>query len=580
MTNKPYADAGVPQVPGTTPALFDFDRTKGRLNRLIQGHGAEVQAIEIRRRARAKDESRDELLSNKTITADQHYIPRRIIDQNVTRDVPAYVAYVEQAPNVMTFVPLFDNTLVVKPLEEFFTRAVRYPGWNVSWICGADCTLLHGGSVLELCQDTPEEPTLAGLKLEYVPREDFIIDKEAAGSIQRQELIGRRYQYYAWQLEEGRDSEKFNKDVVNRLLEGATEADRTRLYSAYRWFERRKGVIYTFWTVDGGSSWLQEPTALNLGKIDMSSGEPIAAPINFFPFFWSQLTYTEDTRLLYVKGRGSKDLADQDALTQLWTAVVNGTTLAASMSGSFENDPINPSSQENQSFKPNSIYSKAVRFHQAQYPDPMILQVASALSVTNSASAGQIDYAANNRVDSRKTAAEIKSATAQKSNLSATQLVPFATCVREAYTRFWEIFQSRILAKVIPVPENIFALADNIFMLTPAGDIEVLKRDEMLSNLQAIYSLVAATPIGNKVLIRIMEIMFPKEAATWAPLLETPDQTALAAQLLSVLEGFPTDGLTPEMQTQLTSIIENARAAIGTGAQPPNAVAPAPDDDP
>jgi hypothetical protein len=248
------------------------------------------------------------------------------------------------------------------------------------------------------------------------------------------------------------------------------------------------------------------------------------------------------------------------------------------MSGSFANDPVNPQGAENTVFKRNTIFAKQVAFSQAQWPDPIMLQVAQALAVTNSTSAGQIDYAANNRVDSRKTAAEIKSATNQRTMLSSTQLVPFATCIRDAYTRFWEILQSRILAGYITAPPDTADLIAANYYLTPAGDIEVLKREETLANLQAFYPIVAQTPIGPKVLARIMELMFPREARMWTPLLEAPDTAAITAQLLAVIEAFPKDNLSPEEQQNLQMIIQHAKQAIGNNpnGEPPNGVASAP----
>src|SRR5574343_41798 len=75
---------------------------------LIHDHQKEFNAVEIRRKARKKDETREEMIARKAIPLDGHYIPRRVIDTNVLNDVPAYTAYVEQAPVVVNFTDVDD----------------------------------------------------------------------------------------------------------------------------------------------------------------------------------------------------------------------------------------------------------------------------------------------------------------------------------------------------------------------------------------------------------------------------------------------------------------------------------------
>lgn len=579
MAAEEAAEGEKPAAPRTE--TFNYDEIKLRFSTQCADFAQEVAACHTRRKARVKDTTRAEAITAKIISDDEHFIPRRIIDQNIARDVPAYAAYIEQSPVLMNFTDLRDPDNLPKALEAFFSRCARYDGWNISWISLADCVSLHGGGVLELTVDPKDttEPTPAGLRVEYVPRDEFVIPADTRKSIQTLEMVGRKYQYYPWQLEEGAADGSFDPQVVSTILQGLREGDRNRMRDVYRLFIRRKGVVYVCWYTEAGQTWLKAPQPFSLGKIRQTPNGPVAAPITFFPFVWFQKAFQENDRLLQIKGRGSQDLADQDAITQLFTAVVNGTCLAASMSGSLGPDPMNPEQQESQPFKRNTIYPKPINFNQAQYPDPLILQVAQALSVTNAAAAGNVDYAVNNRVDSRKTAAEIKSAASQKTQLSSSQLLPFATGAREIYTRFWEVLQSRIVAGVIDCSDDVKEQAPHFYQLTPAGDIEVLKREETLTNLQAFYPIVANTPLGPKVLMRIMELMFPKEARQWGPLLDAPDTTGITAALLNILQNLPPETLAtldPETRANLQQIVQSASAAINPNGQPPAGVAATP----
>jgi hypothetical protein len=562
----------------TQQGPLNFQVIKLRIDAQINNFDKEKSAVAARRKIRLKDETRGELIAQKALQENEHFIPRRVVDQNVSNDVPAYSTYVEQSPVLMNFTDIDNpNVAPVRELEDYFTRVGRYAGWNITWIELADCISLHGGGVVELTLDPIDtvEPTPVGLRLNYVERDRFVIPTETRKTPQALEMVLKRLEYYPWQLEECAEKGIFAKEQVTQILATYKDVDRDNPREIFQGYIRSKGIIHVFYYAPMCSNWLRTPEPLNLGKL---TPEGKAAPITRFPFFWCQYALTEDTRLLNIKGRGSKDVADQDAMTHLWTAFVNGTILASQVSGSMVNDPLKPEAPESQKFKAGSILGREVNFNQAQYPPADIVQTAQQLMVVNQASAGQIDYAANNRVDSRKTAAEIKSATGQRALLSSTKLIPFSVCLREAYTMFWEILQSRILfgAGIVKCPPDVQQLAAARYQLTPAGDTEVIKREETLLNLQAFYPLVAATPLGPKVLARIMEMMFPREARTWAPLLETPDPTQLTVTLLEILKNLPPEAiaaLDPQTQQNLQTIIANVESSLG---QQPNGVAPAP----
>jgi len=564
----------MPDLPSKQSA-FDFAREKAKIDYLISQWTDEEGATTFRRDVRKKEVNVSEEVMRGSIPADGTFIARRVIDQNIRLEKPELAAYLEQSPRTVLFKSLSDPTRDTIPLADWFTLGVRYQGWAEPWHRLIDATCLHGAAAIEI-RYNKKRPF--NLELAYTPREALIIPTKLRRSIQKCEMIIRVYEYLPNELEDAVEEFGFSKSVVDFLTQNVKEKDRSTPIKVYKIFRKRKGIVYIGWYSRDSNEmgWLKEPEPLTFGLADPDTLAP--SPITFFPFVYYLYEYTEEEEPLKVKGRASKDLADQDALSQLWTGLVNGVNKAVNIHGSYKNDPMNPEGGESKPIAPNAILSKEVEFWQAQYPDPMILAVAQSLSSTNMQSAGKVDYAAQNRVDSRKTATEINSARDQSMRLSSINVIPLAAAITEVYTHLWSLVQAQVLislnlppeAQLIPVPSHIDPInwTDN-YELSPAGDVEVIKRAEKLANLQQDLPLFQGTPLYNSLLVKYLELRFPDEAMRWKAELQAPNLGDVVGQLMSVIAAVPVDTFTPEQQQQITAIMQNASTAVSlqTGSQ-------------
>jgi hypothetical protein len=556
------------------PALFDYSREQVRIDQLISQWHEEDSAIKFRREARKKEVNVSEEQAKGTIGPDETLIARRIIDRNIRLEKPELVAYLEQSPRICLFKSLSDPTRDTIPLADWFTLGMRYQGWAEPWHRVIDATCLHGAAAIEVRYDV-DRPF--NISLEYTPRESLIFPLKLRKSIQKCEMVLRVYEYLPNELEDAVKAYGFNGEVVRHLVDNQKHANREIPIKVYKVFRKKDGIIYVGWYSPEAkqSTWLKSPEPLTFG---LMTEDNKAKPVTIFPFFFYIYEFTEEEEIVAIKGRAAKDLADQDAMTQLWSAVVNGTTRAASIQASFKNDPANPDGQETKPIQSGQIQGKEVEFYNAPYPDPMILSVVQALSTENLQSAGKVDYAAQNRQDSRKTATEINSAKDQSVRLSSINILPLASVITNVYALVWQLVQQQVLyslankgAELVPVPIHIDPLnwTDN-YEIAPAGDVEVLKRAEKMSNLQQDLPLFAGSPIYNGLLTKYLELRFPDEAVTWKAQLEQLNPLPLLAEFVNIISATPMANFTPEQQQQLQMTMQNAIAALSNqgGASP------------
>lgn len=569
-----------PSKPTASNPTFDFSREKLRIDHLISQWASELDTVIKRREVRKKEETVQEARARGVVGPDEHLIVRRVIDRNIRLEKPEHVAYLEQSPRTVLFKSLSQPTKDTVALADWFTLGVRYRGWAEPWHRVIDATALHGCGFVEVRYDITRPFNLA---IEFVPREALIFPLKLRKSIQKCETILRCYEYLPNELEDAVTAFGFKEAAVRKLVETQKDTDRETPIKVYKVFRKKDGIIYVSWYSQSACEvgWLKDPEPLSFGIIDPKTDKP--QPVTAFPFFCYLYEFIEEEEFLAVKGRAARDLADQDALTQLWSAIVNGTNRAADINASFAPDPGNLEGQESQPIKRNTINGKPVNFWQANYPDPMILTVAQALSTENLQSAGKVDYAAQNRVDSRKTATEINSANRQSAQLSSINIVPLATCITEVYTFIWNLVQLQVLyvlknpaaaEQLIQVPTHIPLdfWTDN-YELSPAGDVEVIKRAEKIANLQADLPLFANTPIYTDLLAKYLELRFPDEAANWKAKLEAGSPLPLLQAFLQIMSQVPTDIFPPEQQQQIQTVMENAANLIGNQVPAPNVAA-------
>jgi hypothetical protein len=518
-------------------------------------------------------------------SADDNYIPQRLIDRAITQEKPAQLGFLEQPDRLLIFKDLSAPEQPTEDIERAFTDHMRYPGWTIPWHRAFDGMDLHGGVALEVIVDTTK-PLYAAV--EYIRREDLIFPVEAT-DIQACEFIMRRYRHMPFELERFVKEYGFNETAVKQIL-GDSKSKRHQKIEIFKCYCKKEGLVYVFWYSEKSeNNFLKDPEPYNLGIRDpgeieqytdsvnqystmqeaISTGmipvmgqqqsvppqPPPALPMENYPIFWLPFEVVEDDRLLASKGMAFRYKADQEAATELWTSAINAANRASKVYASYENDPLNQTGiSPSDKLIPNTITARKVAFWNFPFPDSGLLAIIQAFSNNVAAGASQVDYAVSARPD-RKTAEEVRSATSQAAQVKSVGVSGQSLTILAVYKLCWEVGRSFILMGEIPtfpIPKERLL---HKFVVASAGDSDVLRRDQRRQIIRETFQYLAGTPIGNQFLIYLINTFFPEQAKLWNPILEAQDPLQLIQVAMQLLSSIPRGTLLPEQSSQLDQIL-------------------------
>lgn len=570
---------------------FDFNKEKKQIDDLISEWGDEERKCKDRSELRQNKKSTSEERLKGTIPKDGTIIPDRTIASNIRRSKVPYTNYVTQSKRILIITDTTAPSISIEPLELWFTRGMRYPGWKSPWFRLIDAFHVHGGAALEVVYD-PDNPMNVGL--EYIPRDELIIPRKTR-NLQACPRIIRKYEMTSIQLEEFTNEFNFDPSITKELLDKHLQGT-TSFISVYRVLLKVSGVVYNAWySKDCDKYWLREPIPHDIGLFTFDKtqivapvveqdqfGQPVSTPLmlhpywqtaraefmvpqtlSAYPIFWFSLQETECDEILDEQGRASMDLNVQEAMMRLLTNTVNASTRASSPYPCVENTPgEDPKLEELGPIKPDVIMSRKILFNQFPWPNSIILAVQQALKIGKADESGQTDYAATARKDANKTAKELELATEQASLVISADLDVFSS----AY------LQAEALAFVIACHQAIFLLCDRPphpelllgdYNLQSASDTEVVKRAEDKQNAKEFFNIVQGTPAAEKILKFLIQRFFPDQADEWLAELATPDLRGVIAMLLSIIQNIPQDELPPQQRLELNQIIATTQQLVG-----------------
>jgi hypothetical protein len=595
-----------------------------------QFKGEEVTS-RIRRELRRDNRDLPIMRARGEVPPEGNYIPRRVIDRQISQEKPNQISFIEQPDRLLIFKDLTDTENPTEDLEHAFTTYMRYPGWTIPWHRAFDGMDLHGGVCLEVKVD-PSKPFRCAI--EYIRREDLIFACEAT-EIQGNEYIMRRYRYMPFEVESFVRTWNFNPAAVKEILANS-EHKRHQKVEIFKCWTKKEGIVYIFWYSEKcQQSFLKDPEMLDLGIKDpneielytqsvrlyenmqqavtviskdqqgQSQGQPPQAvvgtsssgtspmenlgpelggsisesansqpppesglllgpppvppaslPEDSYPVFFLPYEVIEDDRLLASKGLAFRHRSDQEAVTELWTGLINAVNKAKDVYGSYVN---NPNTQEglNSADKliPNTIMAREVKFWNFPFPDALLLGTAQAFENNISANSNRVDFAALNRSDTRKTAEEIRAAGTAASQQMSVGISGQSLTILGIYELCWRIGRSfTLLGEVptFPIPKDRLL---HKYVLASAGDSDVVRRDQRKQIIRETFQYVQGTPIGNQFLEYLVKTFFPEEARKWIPVLESQDPLQLIQVAYQLLLNTPRDTLTPEQNTQLEQIL-------------------------
>lgn len=458
--------------------LNDYNYAKIYLNQLISDWKSEEQRTEANRLTRDVEINVDTLRETGDIDDDECFIPERIIDSNIQREMPSYINFLKNSRRIAIFQDQLDPTFDTDRVEQDFTRGMTYKGWTKPHFKVIDSSMTHGWASVEVVYDE-RYPLHCGI--EYIAHEDLLFAIDAQ-DIQASSVILRRYRLTSLQLKNWVAQFGFDLQQVNFLIEKyKEERNKDKTIEVFKRYCKHQGVVYCSWfSIDGAATdWLKKPIQYYIGidkqvttmqmipkpmtGVDPLTGKltvnmiPIPTPatdwieqeLKNYPIFIFPYRETEKPLLFDYKGRVFFDKDKQEAQTAIITAFVNRVNRSqkvyASPSTDQQQDGRPAKQLANFQWKDGTIFDKPMTFWTPPPPEYEILKAMEYMDTSNSQDIGQTDFATLNREDSRKTAREVTAAQQAQTLLDSVDLTLFSEFIREVYSFAWLIVRSQAL---------------------------------------------------------------------------------------------------------------------------------------
>src|SRR5437660_740866 len=258
------------------PELFDYDKAIIHIKRRISDWNEETQRTKARRKERYVSINIEDLRKCKIIAADETFIPDRVIDTNIRREAPAYVAFLKQSRRLAIFKCSNNPDITTEDkakLEEAFTDGLTYQGWINEFFRELDGAQLHGSDSIEIVYD---ESKPLHISFEHIGHENFLFDRETFDP-QNDEFVLRRYVVTCSRLEQFVEDFGFSSEQVSKILDALKNKRETPVV-IYKKFCKYNSEVYVSWLCDqyGVSDWIKSPELLDMG---------LDQPMDVYPIF-------------------------------------------------------------------------------------------------------------------------------------------------------------------------------------------------------------------------------------------------------------------------------------------------------
>lgn len=576
--------------------MLQFSSAEIHLRRIVQDWQEEITDTEQRRKTRKLEIDVEALRQKGEVDEDETLIPIRMIDNNIIQEQPPYINYLKNSRRLGIFDCLEDPALNCDLIEQEFTKVSTYTGWETPYFKCLDGSQAHGWDAVEIIFDKEKPGNFA---IEHIGHDKLLFPRSAI-DIQKSLRVIRQFdvtllQLYNWIKEFG-----FNEEQVNILRNVRKETQKeNETCRIYKLFFKLDKVVYVAWfsLENGVRDWLKTPTPLYLGIDSQQENTFVPTPISFYPIVILPYRETEEPQITSHKGRVFLDEARQEAMTALWSSFVNGQNRASQVFASpSQEDGSGASLKELEDvvLRGGRILNKPMTFWHMDYPDPSVLKTLQYADVSNDKDAGQVNFAAMNREDSRKTAKEIGAAQEQQSLLNSVQLTLFSTFLRQVLNITWLIVQSQALQNNIrfllipqevqvpnpvdptqpyidpatgqPITKTIFVnnkeLISKKYSLRAAGDVDVIKRQELEAKMQQDWAVVQNTGLAQAFLTDYIKLRYPDKGDRYAIAMQQGNPLQMQVQQLTnilsaTFKQHPEilQQLSPEDQQQLNNII-------------------------
>jgi hypothetical protein len=501
---------------------------------------------------------------------DELYIPQHIIDTNIRREQSAYVQYVTQSPRAVIAEDTIDPTIDSSLFERDISKKLRYDGWQLDMFATIDSFQANGYAIMEMVQNQDKGGEIAFEQVEFADF-GFVSDTR---DIQAVEFTARAYYFTRTRLvalcgdKDLNNPKNWNWEQVEKVVRSDSNsanvdneeynAQERSLYKIYKVMTRLNGVINVAWIQpDVCDNYLTPFKPLYIGTrkltIPQKQGvqqtvpqEQLAIQIiakgqlppsqeayeTDYPYFLFPYLISENKTIQNLKGRVMLDQDVQEAISSLLSSACTQSRRASGMY--FSKDVADPNDDILQSknifLKPGCLINSKVTAFKLDAPDPSTFSAIQVLAGLNQNETSQVNFAVNNRKDSRKTAEEIKVANQQNQLLSTVQVVLFSLALKRMYSCGVRVIQSRVLAGLIPVNAPVLPFYARKWIIKPSGDVDVIEKQQLIQSMIQTWPVVQNTAIGITYLCDLLEMMFPINAAKYVSGLQQAQQQQQSQQ--------------------------------------------------
>lgn len=517
--------------------LFSWEHASQFIKNLDNEWNDEIKATEDRRKIRYHllSESVEQMRLNGKLQPHETYIPVRIADTNINREKANWIAYIIQSPRTGVFVPKDGGTIPgIERLETEFTRWSRYEGWEDTFFRWSDGCLTHGTDFVETLFDTSKPGHFAHIQLGHervkYPKDTENLQKAPAIVV---DCVYSAEELRAFSEDPEMDWSPEHVDEVLKDQEG--KEDREGSFCIRKLYFWHNGVVQLGYWHDKATGWLKAPDKLFLGKRndDGTQVEETEYPIEPLPY-----TVSENGRLIDTKGRVFLDMHVQDAATAGASAYINGLTLSSRLQGC----PANPNDnseikQSDSKFANGAIWNQKMEFIRTDPPPAECIKGVEWLINQNANETSQVNYAAMNRQDSRKTATEIQNSTQQASLLNSERVAVLGLAMRNVHRRGWEIARSQVMQGTLT--SACRELYGFNYIILPAGDVDVVKRQERQQQMMQDWPVLQQTPAAQVFLEDFLRLRYAEQADKYIQALKAGDvKGQMLAAIPQMLRGM------------------------------------------
>lgn len=554
-------------------------------------------------------------------------VPMRVIEEAITREKPGFIAYLQQSRRLAIFIDRLQPNDEHDALEQAFTRGMTYDNWIIAHHKTIDGAQTHGWDWYEVLYDA-SKPLHCTIEHVGHDRLYFPLDTE---DIQNCARILREYKLTKTQLDYFVKQFDFDPAQVQKIIamkgQGSIDSGMVKdhTYSVFKQYCKLDGIVYVSWlSFDGTDDWLKAPDKFYNGvDTQVMAQVPQSDAMAPYPLDPSQMVSmpqppkqelqwkpkdetlyptvllpyeeTEQKEIQSRKGRVFKDKYKQEVMTTGWSAFLNGMNRATwVIPYKDQQDGKSISEMESIEIADGKAIPMKVGFLSMPYPPPQMIEMLQAFDSKIATAAGQMTYAVQSKTSgARTTATEVESSEKDTNLLASVNLTLFASCLHEVLKRAWIIVQSQALQGLInlygsytqtqnPVTgesdmvfQNDMETIAKDFDIRPAGDVDVIQRQELLDNMMKFWPVVQNTPIAMDFLSQLLRIQFAEKGDVWAQQLQQGDPKILLGEYYKIMSAAIANPqelmqIDPQHKMILQQLLMQTQQMLGTTQQPTN----------